>query len=190
MFKGSGETGMYAGIGYTSMDVPIQVNTLTTPGGRANQIYGVSVYDKNFKVSSYNIDFGFDTMLGKMASGKIIPGEVSFYGHGEDTLGFGNGTISDAAAANAVALNQVNGVDRQFANKKGFIAYLQNDTTMGFFWAPSPLKGHCVLALGYNIAFSTVFTFSGAADNANELGYDASFGMFRHGPMFRAYATW
>jgi hypothetical protein len=46
------------------------------------------------------------------------------------------------------------------------------------------------VAIGYNINFSMVVTFSGAAEEATELGYDASFGTFRHGPQVRVYATW
>jgi hypothetical protein len=186
MFDYKGTPGFYVGIGYTSMDIPIEIHTLVTPGGKENQVYGVPVYDKSYKVKAYCFDFGFDTMLGEMANGKITPGDIKFFGHGEDTIGFGDGRISDETVAYAEALNP----GRTFIDKKGFIVFLQNDTTMGMYWAPSLLKGHGIISLGYNLSFFMVGTFGGAADKASELGYDASYGMLRHGPQVRLYATW
>jgi hypothetical protein len=192
MFKGKGDgnpdmnLGWYAGIGYAGLKVPIEIHTLTTPGGKENQVYGVPVYDDAYEVKAYCAQFGFDTMMGDMASGSIKPGTIKFFAHGQDTLGFGSGEISPESVAFAEDLNP----GRVFVDEKSIVGYLQNDTTMGFFWAPSLLGGHGVVAIGYNINFSMVFTFSGAAEEATELGYDASFGTFRHGPQFRVYATW
>jgi hypothetical protein len=178
--------GWYAGIGYAALTVPIEIHTLTTPGGKENQVYGVPVYDDAYEVKAYCAQFGFDTMMGDMAGGNVKPGTVKFFGHGQDTLGFGSGEISPESVAYAETLNP----GRTFVDRKSFVGYLQNDTTMGVYWAPSILGGHGVLALGYNINFSMVVTFEGAAEEATELGYDASFGTFRHGPQFRVYATW
>ncbi|MBU1169511.1 MAG: hypothetical protein KKD44_08105 [Proteobacteria bacterium] len=178
--------GWYVGMGYTTMTVPIEIHTMTTTGGKENQIYGVPVYDDAFEVTAYCAQFGFDTMLGDMAKGRVKPGDIKFFAHAQDTLGFGQGTVSPESAAWAEELNP----GRTFMNKDSFIVYLQNDSTLGFFWAPSLLRGHAVLALGYNLNFSVIMSFSGGASDATELGYDASFGLLRHGPQFRAYATW
>lgn len=178
--------GWYAGLGYTTMTVPIEIHTMTTPGGKKNQVYGVPIYDDAFEVTAYCAQFGFDNMVGAMAKGRIKPGDINFFGHAQDTLGFGQGTVSPESAAWAEELNP----GRTFMDRKSIVAYLQNDTTLGFYWAPSLLKGHAVVALGYNLNFSFIGTFTGGADDATELGYDASFGLLRHGPQLRAYATW
>ncbi len=178
--------GMYAGIGYAEVTVPIEIHTLVTPGGKENQKYGIPVYDDAYEVKAYCAQFGFDTMMGDMASGNIRPGSVRFFAHGQDTLGFGNGEVASVSAAFAEELNP----GRTFVDRKSFVGYLQNDTTLGFYWAPSFLYGHGVVGLGYNINFCMVVTFDGAAEEATELGYDASFGTFRHGPQLRVYATW
>jgi hypothetical protein len=188
--KGPDESGMtfgwYAGVGYTTLKVPIEIHTLITPGGKENQVYGTPVYDNGYDAKLYCAQFGFDTMLGEMAKGRIVPGTIKFFGHTQDTLGFGEGTISPESVAYAEALNP----GRTFVDREGFITYVQNDSTMGVFWAPSFFKGHGVIALGYNLNFSFIATFGGAAERANELGYDASFGLLRHGPQLRVYATW
>lgn len=188
--KGPDQAGMtagwYVGLGYTTMTVPIEIHTMTTPGGKENQVYGVPVYDDAYDVAVYCAQFGFDTMVGEMAKGRIKPGTIKFFAHAQDTMGFGQGTVSSESAAWAEELNP----GRTFMDKKSFVVYLQNDSTLGVFWAPSLLRGHAVLALGYNLNFNALITFGGAASDASELGYDASYGMFRHGPQFRAYATW
>ncbi len=179
-------TGWYAGIGYAALTVPIEIHTLITEGGKENQKYGVPVYDDAYDVKAYCAQFGFDTMMGDMAAGAVKPGTVKFFGHGQDTLGFGSGEMSPESVAYAEELNP----GRTFVDRKSFVGFIQNDTTLGFYWAPSFLGGYGVLAVGYNINFSMVVTFSGAAEKATELGYDASFGTFRHGPQMRLYATW
>lgn len=178
--------GWYAGLGYTTMTVPIEIHTLTTPGGKENQQYGIPVYDDGYEVELFCAQFGFDNMMGDMAEGAVKPGDIKFFGHAQDTIGFGNGTVSGDSAVWAEELNP----DRTFQDKQGFVAYVQNDTTFGFYWAPSLLRGHGVLALGYNLNFCFLATFGGAAEESTELGYDASFGLLRHGPQFRAYVTW
>jgi hypothetical protein len=178
--------GWYVGMGYAALKVPIEIHTLVTPGGKENQVYGVPVYDDAYDVKAYCAQFGFDSMMGEMANGKVKPGTFKFFGHGQDTLGFGTGEISEESVAYAEELNP----GRIFQDRKSIVAYLQNDTTLGFYWAPSLLGGYGILAVGYNINFTMVMTFQGAASKASELGYDASFGTFRHGPQFRIYATW
>ncbi|GAB6097107.1 hypothetical protein JCM14469_33610 [Desulfatiferula olefinivorans] len=187
LFNSDKTMGWYVGLGYTTMTVPIEIHTMTTPGGKENQVYGVPVYDNGYEADLYCFQFGFDTMMGEMAGGLIQPGTVKFFAHAQDSIGFGRGTVSPESAAWA---EELNGPGRTFEDRESFVAYLQNDSTMGFFWAPSLLGGHGVLALGYNLNFCFLATFEGAAEHADELGYDASYGMLRHGPQFRLYATW
>lgn len=184
--KSGMNTGFYVGVGYTSMTVPIEIHTLITPGGKENQQYGVPVYDNGYEAKLFCAQFGFDGMMGDMAAGAIKPGDIRFFGHAQDTIGFGNGTVSDESIAWAEELNP----GRTFQDPKSFVAYLQNDSTLGFYWAPSLLRGHGVIALGYNLNFCFLATFEGAASKASELGYDASYGLMRHGPQLRAYLTW
>ena len=188
--NGPDQTGMtmgwYAGVGYTTMKAPLEIHTLVTPGGKENQVYGVPVYDTSYEMEAFCIQFGFDNMMGEIAKGRIKPGAVKFFAHAQDTMGFGKGTMGSDSVAYAEALNP----GRTFVDRKSFITYLQNDSTMGFFWAPSLFRGHGVVALGYNLNFSCIISFGGAAEDATELGYDASYGLLRHGPQLRVYATW
>ena len=54
--------GWYWGIGYTSMGLPLKMTTLTTPGGRENQIFGKPAYDSLFTARIYSICFGWDLL--------------------------------------------------------------------------------------------------------------------------------
>lgn len=54
--------GFYWGIGYTKISLPVLMSTLTTPGGRENQIYGVPAFDTLFMAKYYTLGAGFDML--------------------------------------------------------------------------------------------------------------------------------
>jgi hypothetical protein len=178
--------GWYVGFGYTKFDAPVEVTTLVTTGGKENQKFGVPVYDKRYAIDAYSFLFGFDTLMGSMSHGTMKPGDIGFFGNAHDRFGFGSGTVSDDTVKFAEALNP----GKTFVDRKLLVSFLENDSTIGFYWSPKAFSGHGVVALGYNLSFVFVTPFGGAAKSSADLGYEASFGMLRHGPLLRVLASW
>jgi len=176
----------YFGIGYVSLEMPVQVNTLWTDSDRANQHNGVSVYDPDYKMKIYAFLFGFDTMSAdvkhKTADTK---GKFGFFMSTQDKFGAGTGKISDAAVKSAVELN----TGRTPVDPSLTVLYVDYDASMGVQWTKTGERASVGLGLGYNIGGSLFASIGGAADNSTELGYDSSFMLYRHGPMIKAYVA-
>lgn len=177
----------YIGASYTSFDAPVEVSTLITNTDQAHQKFGIPVYDKKYEVRAYSFIFGLDTM-GDAIRGQYLGGGegFGFMAVGQDRIGFGNGKISEDVVVAAESLNP----GRKFTERNSFIGFLENDTTFGMQYTKTYGKATLCAGLGYNIMFVFVVPFSGAAKNPADLGYDTSFDLFRHGPVFRLYALW
>ncbi|MBU2644921.1 hypothetical protein KKI24_09460 [bacterium] len=178
----------YFGIGYTAMNIPIQIDTMIKQEGHGDSLYyGKPVYDPEYGVKAYYFKFGLDNLLGGMTAGNLPIG-LDYFISSQTEVGAGEGTISAQAVMWAEELNP----NRTFLDSKASVFYGHTDTTVGISWVPSYFKGQAVFALGYNLKLYAVNILGGykKPGDTSELGYDTAFGMMRHGPQFKVYAAW
>lgn len=179
----------YVGLGYTEFTAPVEIKSLLTPGGLSNQYYGDFVYDKNYNIKTYDLLFGFDTLsatLRSKNSGMLFGYGFGIWALAQDRIGFGFATLSKDAAAWAEAVNP----GKTIVDRKTFVTYLENNTSIGLMYVPPFLNNKVALAVGYNLTFASLTSFEAAAEDNTDLGYDSNFSFYHHGIIIRLYAVW
>ena len=187
------QMGFYWGIGYTNFKLPVKVTTLTTPGGRENQRFGVPAYDTLFSASYYTIGAGFDLLrqlcmtAGKysMTAGRV-PSRFSMYASTQDKIGFGKGQQSDHAKTMGEALNP----GKTMVSRTFFSTSLYYNLSVGFRYYIPAKPVFIVFAAGYDLEGAAVINFGGAADTSTDLGFDTNFFYLNHGVSFKIYLSW
>ncbi len=184
LLKWSEGGGGYWGVGYTSLSLPLQVETLTTTSDKSNQRKGTPVYDQNAKIKYYCFMFGFDTLVGPLLkrSTREQTG-FGFFFSTQDRFGAGSFELSETAQSYAQAMNP----GKTPVSRKMFALYVDYDLALGPKYTINVKGNNLVLAAGYNVGGSLLASIGGGADNPREVGYEPSFFLFRHGPMVRAY---
>lgn len=172
----------YIGIGYTSMRLPIQLNTLITSGGRENQDYGAAVFDADFRVKMYSFLFGFDLINTEVFDLQQRKGFGVFIAT-QDKVGFGPGLVSEGAEDAAELMNP----GRTSVGRNLFSGLVEYNLSLGPKYSFDIGRAKMIIAAGYEIAGATIFVFGGAASASSELGYDPSFNYWRYGFVFKAY---
>lgn len=185
--------GFFWGLGYQSFALPVKVTTLTTPGGRINQQFGVPAYDTNFSGKYYTIGFGFDLLRQlSMSGGKygVAPGfpplRFAMYASTQDKFGFGPYQLSDHARAMGEALNP----DKIMVDRKGFSYAGLYYLSVGFRYLISAKPVFIILATGYDLEGAAILNFGGAADTSTDLGYDTNLFYVNHGVSVKIYLSW
>ena len=187
MFSNTG----FIGFGYTSLKVPIQVNTLKTLTDQAHQKYAVPVFDKEFSIKAYSFLFGFDLMrseaiLKKSPFGGTSKPGFGFFAATQDKFGLGMSYLSDEAILNAESVNP--GLKSVGGNL--FSALVEYQGSMGLKWSTKIGQSMLIIGVGYEISGAMVANFSGAAKHPSDLGYDPSLFYYRHGIIFRSFFSW
>ena len=181
----------YIGLGYTSLKVPIQVNTLITNSDQAHQEYGIPVFDREFTIKAYSFLFGFDLMQ-EEALGKKSPIGVGgkpgfgFFVTTQDKFGLGMSYLTDEAISKAEEVN----TGRKSVGGDLFSALVEYQGSMGMKWSTNISQARLIIGVGYEVSGAMVGNFSGAAKHSGDLGYDPSLFYFRHGVVFRAFFSW
>ncbi|HCT30630.1 MAG TPA: hypothetical protein DIW31_07815 [Bacteroidales bacterium] len=181
--------GTYIGLGYTSLKVPIQVNTLITQSDQAHQKYGIPVFDKKFSIMAYSFLFGFDLMQSEAITKKgIIRSKPGFgiFAATQDKLGFGMSYLTDQAIKKAEEVNP----GRKSVGGDLFTGLVEYQISVGPKWSTNIGKGIFIIGLGYEFSGAMVANFSGAAKKITDLGYDPSLLYYRHGVIFRSFFSW
>lgn len=189
LFKILSGTG-YIGLGYTSLDAPVQVNTLKTATDQANQEYAVPVFDKALSIKSYSFLFGFDDLRSEAIRDRSHAGINSpgfgFFVASQDRLGFGMCRLSKESILNAEAVNP----GLKSVGGDLFSALVEFEGSMGLKWSADIGPGRLIVGAGYEISGAMAANFSGAATNPTELGFDPGLFYFRHGVVLRAFFSW
>ncbi|MBU3955666.1 hypothetical protein KJ633_04325 [bacterium] len=188
----------YIGISYVSLGLPIQIDTMYTKTDKTKQLYGNSVYDKDFEAKIYAVSFGMDTLVTPLlfpniaehcefyklmaASEEKSNGMGAFFSS-QNLFGLGNARISEEALGFAEAANPST-PGRKAVDGKHTVGYVALDLSFGLQYS---VKKKFTLGLGYNWSVTSLIPFGGGADNNTELGYTYSFNLMRHGPILRAY---
>lgn len=184
--------GTHWGIGYTSFGIPIQIETLTTPGGREHQVYGRPAFDKLLNAKYYTFLFGWDMIRQLcLTSGRYgaIPGQPAkhfgIYAATHDKFGFGSGHLSQSGVLMAEALNP----GKTIVKDKGF-------SFMASFYLSTGFRYYCILrpvfmvaAVGYDFEG---FLLNGGppADTDKDLGYEYDPFVINRGVSFKLYISW
>lgn len=181
------EGASYWGVGYTTFNLPAEIQTTLTYTNRQGQIEGVRAFDPDFKVQCYSFIFGFDTfsenVMGSTFNGKD---GLGFFASGEDRFGLGNSTISDEGIAAAEYLNPGLKATKQVL----FGGFVENDTNMGFKWTQNFQYLRLVVGLGYEVSFACNLQWTGFATEPGELGVNSAISIFRYGPIARVFLQW
>lgn len=187
------QMGFYWGVGYTSMGIPLKFCTLTTPGGRVNQQFGVSAFDTLFTAKYYTMAAGFDLLRNlSLTGGKsgLVPGippkKFAVYASTSDKFGFGSSQISDFGIALAENLNP----GYTFVNPKSFSVMVHYSLSVGFRYLITAKPVFIIFASGYDLEGAAIVSYGGAADTNLDLGYDANFFYFYHGISFKLLISW
>lgn len=181
----------YIGLGYTSLKVPIQVNTLITNSDQANQKYGVPVFDKCFSIKAYSFLFGWDMMQTEAIEKKFsIPRSKNsgfgFFVATYDKAGLGMSYLTEEAIKKAEEVNP----NRKSVGGDLFSALIEYQISMGPKWSANIGNSRLIIGVGYEFSGAMVANFSGAAKKSADLGYDPSLFYYRHGMIFRAFFSW
>jgi len=181
----------YWGLGYTSLKVPIQVNTLKTATDQAHQEYGVPVFDKGFSIKAYSFLFGFDIMQNeaiekKFSFGRKRDSGFGFFAATYDKFGLGMSKLNDEAIKKAEEVNP--GLKSVGGNL--FSALIEYQLSLGPKWSVKIGRTRLIVGMGYEFSGAMVANFSGAAKNSKDLGYDPSLFYYRHGVIFRSFFSW
>lgn len=185
--------GFYWGIGYSSISLPVKLSTLTTPGGRENQVFGVPAFDTLFVGKYYTAGFGWDYLRQLcMVGGKysIIQGQPAMrfgmYVATQDKVGFGSSELSNHAKEMGEALNP----GKTMVGLKSFSVSVNYLLSVGFRYIITYKPAFVVIAAGYDLEGAGIVTFGGAADTSADLGYDTNIMYLNHGPSFKIYMSW
>jgi hypothetical protein len=187
------QLGFFGGIGYHSFALPVKVTTLTTPGGRENQQFGIPAYDTNFAGKYYTIGFGFDLLRQLSMSGGrhgiaygTPPMRFAVYASTQDKFGFGSYQLSDHARVMGEALNP----DKIMVDTKGFSFGGFYYLSVGFRYLIYAKPVFIILATGYDLEGAGIINFGGAADTSTDLGYDTNMFYVNHGVSVKVYLSW
>jgi hypothetical protein len=173
----------YFGVGYTSMKIPVQLNTLITSGGKADQKYGVAVYDTCFAIKTYSFLFGFGNMTTEIIKrSNPKKSRVGMFFNTQDKFGLGNSSISKKAETAAELMNPGN----TSVGRNSFSALVEYNLALGAKLTTDFGRTRLVVAAGYEIAGALIASFQGAATKSGELGFDPSFFYLRYGFVFKA----
>ncbi len=185
--------GFYWGLSYTSLKIPLELNTLVTPGGRADQVYGVQVYDTLFTGKFYSYGFGFNSLRQLATSGGLIgmikgkpAWPLALYASTEDKFGLGQGKLSDYGKSMAEALNP----GKTLVNTSGLTSYLHYSLSVGIRYYKRINPVFLLIACGYDIEGSDIMNMSGYALTDQDLGYTYDLPFFNHGFSVKLYASW
>jgi len=176
----------YYGVGYTSIKMPIQVNTLTTEGGKENQIYGTPVYDSLFSVSAYSFVFGFDLIATEAGNPEAFKGGFGLFAATQERFGGGMCTISNDAVARAEEANTL----RTARSSNLAEVLIEYNLSAGIKYSHRIGQGILIAAVGYDFGGSMLANFSRPAAASTDLGFDPSINFMHHGILFRVYAGW
>lgn len=186
------QMGWYWGIGYSRISLPVMFATLTTPGGREHQSFGVSAYDTLFTGKYYTIGFGADLLrqlclsrgMYSLTPG-VVPKRFAMYASFLDRFGFGTGYHSKYAKEMGEALNP----GKEMVSLKGFSSAIDYSLSIGFRYYIPVKPVFLVFAAGYDLDGGIVLNFGGPADTSTDLGYDSSFFFINHGFSVKIYIS-
>ncbi|MBL0059352.1 MAG: hypothetical protein IPP35_09635 [Elusimicrobia bacterium] len=184
-------TPLYFGLGYTSLKMPVEMQTMTTPGKKENQVLGTPVFDPDFQGRFYDLLFGFDTFASSMLYEDSMEAKMKVKGFGiffatEDRAGLGQIRVGKDALA---AASQLNG-NRQPVDDKLFSGWIEYNVSMGLSWTGRLGQGRLSLGAGYEFMGATAVSFGGGASSPTEVGLDPRAELMRYGPVLRAYVRW
>lgn len=176
----------YFGIGYTSLRMPIQVNTLITAGGKENQKYGVAVFDSLYSAKAYSFMFGFDLISSEAQNPGAFRGGWGAFAATQDKFGGGMCKMSSDAVARAEAVNP----GRKATATSLVSALIEYNLSVGVKYSHRIGKGIIIGAVGYDFGGAMLANFTGAASTSSDLGFDPGIFYLHHGLLFRIYVGW
>lgn len=176
----------YFGLGYTSLKMPVQVNTLITAGGKENQKYGVAVFDSLYSAKAYSFLFGFDLISSEARNPREFKGGLGAFAATQDKFGGGMCKVSEGAVKRAEAVNP----GRKVTATNLFSALVEYNLSLGIKYSHRVGKGIIIGAVGYDFGGAMLADFNGAASTSKDLGVDPALFYWHHGFLFRIYAGW
>lgn len=176
----------YYGIGYTSLKLPIQVNTLITSGGKENQKYGNAVFDSLYTIKAYSFLFGFDLITAEAMNPSSFKGGFGAFVATQDKAGLGMCYMTKEAVQRAELVNP----GKTAVTSSLFSALVEYNISAGLKYSHRIGKGVIIAAAGYDFGGAMVGNFSGAAVTNTDLGFDPSIFYWHHGFLLRIFAGW
>lgn len=184
--------GTYWGVGYTSLGVPLELETTVTATDVADLKFGVSSFDSLFTAKYYTAFFGWD-MLRQLCQTQgrygIEPGKPAWklgvYNTCADKIGFGSGRLSDHGIYMAEALNPGKIIEKN----KGFSFLIDFSLSLGlrYYLRIKPL--FITAAVGYDFS-AMIITGGPAAQNNKQLGYEYDPLVINRGVSFKLFVSW
>jgi len=176
----------YFGIGYTSLKLPIQVNTLVTSGGKENQTYGNAVFDSLYSIKAYSFMFGFDLLTSESMNPGSFKGGFGVFAATQDKVGLGMCYMTKEAVQRAEVVNP----GKNAVTSSLFSALIEYNLSLGIKYSHRIGKGIIIAGAGYDFGGAMVGNFSGAAVKNTDLGFDPSIFYWHHGFLLRIFAGW
>ncbi len=170
----------YYGFGHTAFTIPVRVKFLDN----ASMSYGTPIYDKNYQVSLYSIIVALDSLSSAVRG---VENQLTQPSMGltlwllyNVRFGAGKGTLSNEALQWALSANP----GKKIVGQKSTVTYLGAEAAIGLAYF---FTENSALGVGYSGSTAMIQKWGGGASDYTELGYDTSFQLSNHGPVFRFY---
>ena len=173
--------GLYFGLGYTSYELPVQINGEVY---RDNDYkYATAVYQEDLKYKIYTLSMGMDTMATAAMQGATGFG---LWMYTQDKIGFGSAKISDEAARRLAVAN-----GREVKNQNMWPAIVDYDLTVGLMWGTNALKSNITAGIGYNIGGLISMPFGGGDIKGTDYVRASPWPyLMHHGPEVKLIVNW
>ncbi len=181
----------YFGIGYTSYELPTQLECLVV-NSAGEIVYGNQAYQPDMRFRIYSFLFGFDTLRSSFM------GVDSFMNSGDglglwiatqDRFGGGVSRISDEARTWIEALNP----GRSLYDRDQIVMMVDYLFTLGVRWTGGLGPARLGLGLGYNVGGQVIMGMSSkfkAISETDQVDASPNLYLAHHGVIFRLSASW
>ena len=181
----------YYGIGYTSYELPVQLECLIL-NTESEIIYGNYVYQPDMKFSIYSFLFGFDTLQSAFMQVKSQMNTGDGFGPWiatQDRFGVGFSTISSEAQMWIENANP----DRYLYDNHQFTMMVDYSLTIGARWIGNIGPIRFGMGIGYTIGGQTITAVSssfGPISQMDQVAASPDLYLFHHGAIFRMSTSW
>ena len=170
----------YLGVGYITMSLPLQFDTVYYNGAKTTN--GNPAYEDKMDFKIYAVMVGFDTMTDAATNRTPGPG---LWLASQDRLGFGTTKISREAKRRLEAANP----GRTLKNNSFTAVDIDIDMTLGLFWNFKIKQAFLSFGAGYNVSGMLLGELPHGLKENNMYASPESM-LYRTGTVFRALLYW
>jgi hypothetical protein len=181
----------YLGLGYTSYELPVQLDCLVV-NELGNIVYGNHVYQPDMKFRIYSFLFGFDTLHSAYMEVDSIMNTGDGFGAWlatQDRFGFGFSEISSQAETWIESANP----GRELYDDKQFTMMVDYNLILGIRWVGNSGPARIGAGMGYSLGGQTIIAISSSfkpISKQTQVTASPDLYLFHHGLILKLTASW